>query len=84
MPSPEVGMISGSIPTWPMAGATANGGFAAFGARAEGAIHRKTHQPHYQSRDYNPLNGGIARWFDPGPAGDRCWCQHGGDSRGLP
>ncbi len=23
------------------------------------------HQPHYQSRDYNPLNGGIARWFDP-------------------
>ena len=28
-------------------------------------IHRKAHQPHYQSRDYNPLNGGIARWFDP-------------------
>ena len=30
-----------------------------------GAIRRKPHQPHYQSRDYNPLNGGIARWFDP-------------------
>ena len=26
---------------------------------------RKPHQPHYQSRDYNALNGGIARWFDP-------------------
>ena len=39
--------------------------FAAFGARASEPIHRKTHQPHYQSRDYNPLNGGIARWFDP-------------------
>jgi hypothetical protein len=22
-------------------------------------------QPHYQSRDYNPLNGGVARWFEP-------------------
>jgi hypothetical protein len=39
--------------------------FAAFGARAGEPIHRKPHQPHYQSRDYNPLNGGIARWFDP-------------------
>ncbi len=28
-------------------------------------IGRKPHQPHYQSRDYNKLNGGIARWFDP-------------------
>ncbi len=39
--------------------------FAAFGARPGEPISRKTHQPHYQSRDYNPLNGGIARWFDP-------------------
>lgn len=23
------------------------------------------HQPHYQSRDYNNLNGGIERWFAP-------------------
>jgi hypothetical protein len=30
-----------------------------------GAIERKAHQPHYQSRDYNPLNGGIERWFEP-------------------
>ena len=38
---------------------------AAFAARAGEPINRKPHQPHYQSRDYNPLNGGIARWFDP-------------------
>src|ERR1700747_1819270 len=30
-----------------------------------GGITRKPHQPHYQSRDYNPLNGGIERWFEP-------------------
>jgi hypothetical protein len=34
--------------------------------RAEAnAILRQPAQPHYQSRDYNPLNGGIARWFEP-------------------
>lgn len=38
--------------------------FAAFAASAAG-LERKPHQPHYQSRDYNALNGGIARWFDP-------------------
>ena len=37
---------------------------AVFAAVREG-ITRKPHQPHYQSRDYNALNGGIARWFDP-------------------
>lgn len=37
---------------------------AAFAVSAA-AIRRKPHQPHYQSRDYNPLNGGIARWFEP-------------------
>jgi len=37
---------------------------AAFRAEA-GGITRKPHQPHYQSRDYNALNGGVARWFDP-------------------
>lgn len=38
--------------------------FAAFSVGA-GSVARKPHQPHYQSRDYNRLNGGIARWFDP-------------------
>lgn len=28
-------------------------------------IVRKPPQPHYQSRDRNPLNGGIERWFAP-------------------
>ncbi len=35
-----------------------------FAAGPDG-ISRRPHQPHYQSRDYNALNGGIARWFDP-------------------
>lgn len=26
---------------------------------------REPHQPHYQSRTYNTLNGGIERWFTP-------------------
>ncbi|WP_028056233.1 2OG-Fe dioxygenase family protein [Sphingobium bisphenolivorans] len=30
-----------------------------------GAFIRKPHQPHFQSRDYNPLNGDVQRWFDP-------------------
>ena len=38
--------------------------FACFRAAPE-AIIRKPHQPHYQSRDYNTLNGGIERWFEP-------------------
>jgi len=38
--------------------------FAAFSVSAD-RIERKPHQPHYQSRDYNPLNGGIERWFKP-------------------
>lgn len=37
---------------------------AAFAADAS-SIRRKPAQPHYQSRDFNALNGGIARWFAP-------------------
>jgi len=37
---------------------------AVFHRDAEG-LRRQPHQPHYQSRDYNALNGGIARWFEP-------------------
>jgi len=32
---------------------------------SDGAIIRQAHQPHYQSLDYNPLHGGIERWFEP-------------------
>lgn len=38
--------------------------FAAFSASPGGVV-RKPHQPHYQSRDYNGLNGGVQRWFEP-------------------
>jgi hypothetical protein len=38
--------------------------FAVFAIDANG-VQRRPHQPHYQSRDYNELNGGIARWFQP-------------------
>jgi hypothetical protein len=38
---------------------------AVYAATRDGVIARQPHQPHYQSRDYNPLNGGIARWFEP-------------------
>jgi hypothetical protein len=26
---------------------------------------REPHQPHFQGLEYNPLNGGIERWFEP-------------------
>ena len=38
--------------------------FGVFRVAPDGLV-RKPHQPHYQSRDYNPLNGGIERWFEP-------------------
>ncbi|MDF0490128.1 2OG-Fe dioxygenase family protein [Sphingomonas sp. H39-1-10] len=38
--------------------------FAAF-AVEWGAVVRKPHQPHYQSRLHNQLNGGVDRWFSP-------------------
>ncbi|QGW67064.1 hypothetical protein GOY17_17800 [Lysobacter soli] len=37
---------------------------AVFSATGE-TIAREPHQPHYQSRDYNTLQGGIERWFAP-------------------
>ncbi|MBU2653445.1 2OG-Fe dioxygenase family protein [Acidomonas methanolica] len=39
--------------------------YATWSLRENGDITRKRHQPHYQSRDYNLLNGGIERWFGP-------------------
>ncbi|HET7268856.1 MAG TPA: 2OG-Fe dioxygenase family protein [Oleiagrimonas sp.] len=38
---------------------------AVYTASAGGAVQRAEHQPHYQSRTYNNLNGGIERWFEP-------------------
>lgn len=54
----------------PLDGFMADGGryrrrrFAAFSASPQ-HVERKPHQPHWQSRDYNPLNGGVQRWFEP-------------------
>src|SRR6516162_8803120 len=31
----------------------------------DGAAVRQPHAPHFQSRDHNPLNGDIERWFEP-------------------
>lgn len=38
---------------------------AVYTAAADGSLQRQPHQPHFQSREYNALNGGIARWFEP-------------------
>lgn len=38
---------------------------AIFAITAGAEITRAAHQPHYQSRDYNRLYGGIDRWFEP-------------------
>jgi hypothetical protein len=33
--------------------------------RGERAFQVEAHQPHYQAVEYNPLVGGIERWFEP-------------------
>lgn len=38
--------------------------FARF-VSVRGVITREPHGPHFQSREYNPLNGGVDRWFEP-------------------
>jgi hypothetical protein len=38
---------------------------AVFAAGPGSTISREPHQPHFQALDYNPLNGGVARWFAP-------------------
>jgi hypothetical protein len=39
--------------------------FGVWAAGRQGPILRGPHQPHYQTLDYNRLNGGIERWFKP-------------------
>ena len=36
-----------------------------FAATPTGTVQRLAHQPHYQSRAYNSVYGGIERWFEP-------------------
>ncbi len=39
--------------------------FAVFRLERDSAPRRMEHQPHYQALQYNTLQGGIERWFDP-------------------
>lgn len=39
--------------------------FGVFTALPDHPIVRAGHRPHYQARDYNSLNGGVERWFEP-------------------
>jgi hypothetical protein len=34
-------------------------------AAGDAGLERRPHQAHFQAIDYNPLNGGVARWFTP-------------------
>lgn len=36
-----------------------------FSVDGTGILQQEPAQPHYQSREYNPLQGGIVRWFEP-------------------
>lgn len=38
--------------------------YAIFDATRDGVV-RAPHQPHFQAKTYNRLNGGLDRWFDP-------------------
>src|SRR5262249_13541693 len=38
---------------------------AVFADSSDGPIRREPHQPHIQGVEYNPLHGGIERWFEP-------------------
>jgi hypothetical protein len=38
---------------------------AVFSVASDGTIVREPHQPHFQTLDYNPIHGGVARWFAP-------------------
>lgn len=38
---------------------------AVYGSTRDNPIWRKPRQPHIQAPEYNPLHGGIVRWFEP-------------------
>ena len=38
---------------------------AVFSVGPDGRIERQPHHPHFQTVEYNPLHGGVARWFEP-------------------
>ena len=38
---------------------------ACYRLAADGGLQRLPHRAHFQTVDYNPLNGGVERWFEP-------------------
>jgi hypothetical protein len=38
---------------------------AVYSDHRDGTVARKPNLPHFQNLDYNPLNGGVERWFEP-------------------
>jgi hypothetical protein len=38
---------------------------AVFAAAPGSGIERQPHRAHYQTLEYNPIHGGVARWFEP-------------------
>ncbi|WP_051749277.1 2OG-Fe dioxygenase family protein [Nevskia soli] len=81
VPAARMRELTGAMPDWDGFAASwndlhldthmADGGryrkrrHAVFSMGADGVISREPHQPHYQGLDYNPLNGGVQRWFEP-------------------
>lgn len=39
--------------------------YAVLACDERGRVERQAHQPHFQAVDYNRLNGGFERWFEP-------------------
>jgi hypothetical protein len=39
--------------------------FGVYAITPDSRVERQPHQPHYQHRNYNPLFGGMERWFEP-------------------
>lgn len=65
--------LAASWAQMPLDGHMADGGryrrrrYAVMRAGRDGPVQRQPHQPHHQNLEYNRLNGGIERWFEPIP-----------------
>mgnify|MGYP003694495007 CR=1 FL=1 len=80
----QLGLARDRYLAWPTAAGIAAAATAHGAASPDGAVSRKPHQPHFQAIDYNPLNGGVARWFEPIAEPRRRRPEHDGDPRVLP
>ena len=62
---PTAGTTSSSIPTWPMAAATGAAATPPTRPRPAGRSCASRTSRTIQTLEYNPVNGGIERWFEP-------------------